>query len=352
MSGPRYRASINGFWCHNETWDDALNRDGWHDEVFFSVNTKVLDTNGAVLDNLNSESEVMGDAWQRPGRVQAGSASAWGGIVSSDKFPWPQPAIRQNGLNTTQRVPPYAIWEGELPPGQMVFVTPTIWEWDDGAGAWDGWLAWQKQTDEKYGQRAKEIFGKLWPVSMPVFDAVSLGIQTFASLAGLWSPFGQAGRRPVGLRRDPANPDGSLFNPYTIALNSDTAEYLVTSNPQALGNGIRELLYADDPYLRGVYSIFVQIEKLPGTTGSGPWPDGSLVRETSRPEVYVIFGKTPRSACPTPTPCSACTGAGAESRSCPTAPCPGSTACPTTARCCARNTTPTCGASRPARNGT
>jgi hypothetical protein len=318
MSGPRYRASINGFWCHNETWDDALNRDGWHDEVFFSVNTKVLDANGAVLDNLNSESEVMGDAWQRPGRVQAGSASAWGGIVSSDKFPWSHPAIRQNGLNSTQRVPPYAIWEGELPPGQMVFLTPTIWEWDEGAGAWDGWLAWQKQTDQQYGQRAKEIFGKIWPVSMPVFDAVSLGIQTL-SLAGLWSPFGQAGRRPIGLQRDPANPDGSLFNPYTIALNSETAEYLVTSNPQALGNGIRELLYADDPYLRGVYSIFLQIEKLSGGNGSGTWPDGSVVREVSRPEVYVIFG---------------------------------STAYPPTAPCCGRNTTGTCGASRPARNDT
>ena len=41
MAHPRYRASINGFWCHNETWDDAFNWDGKHDEVFLDVNTKV-----------------------------------------------------------------------------------------------------------------------------------------------------------------------------------------------------------------------------------------------------------------------------------------------------------------------
>jgi len=271
MTTAKYRVAINGFWCRNETWDDVFNWDGKHDEVFLSVNTKVLDPSGTVLDDLNSESELMGDTWRLPGRVQAGSASDRGGIVSGDKFPWDRPMIRQNGLNTTVRVPPYVIWEGELPAGRMVFLTPTIWEWDPGAGAWDGWLAWQKQTDEKYGQRAKEIFGKIWPVTAPVFDAVSLGIQTFATLAGLWSPLGQSMRRPIGLRRDPANPDGSLFNPVTIALNSETAEYLATSNPQGHGEGIRELSYSDDPYLRGVYSVFVQVEKLGG--GVPGWTD-------------------------------------------------------------------------------
>jgi hypothetical protein len=296
MPASRYRASINGFWCHNETWDDVFNWDGKHDEVFLSVNTKVLDPSGTVLDDLNSESELMGDTWGLPGRVQAGSASDRGGIVSGDKFPWNQPMIRQNGLNTTVRVPPYVIWEGELTAGRMVFLTPTIWEWDPGAGAWDGWLAWQKQTDEKYGQRAKDIFGKIWPVSKPVFDAVSLGIQTFATLAGLWSPLGQSMRRPIGLVRDPANPDGSLFNPVTIALNSETAEYLATSNPQGHGEGIRELSYIDDPYLRGVYSIFVQIEAVDG--GTQTLPLQSNWRWCSKCQGLFFGDGQPTSSCP------------------------------------------------------
>jgi hypothetical protein len=87
MTTSKYRVAINGFWCHNETWDDVFNWDGKHDEVFLSVNTKVLDPNGTVLDNLNSESETMGDTWRLPNRVQAGSASDRGGIISGDKFP-------------------------------------------------------------------------------------------------------------------------------------------------------------------------------------------------------------------------------------------------------------------------
>jgi hypothetical protein len=67
MATPRYRVSINGFWCHNETWDDVFNWDGKHDEVFLSVKAKVADASGAVLDNLNSESELMGDTWRLPG---------------------------------------------------------------------------------------------------------------------------------------------------------------------------------------------------------------------------------------------------------------------------------------------
>jgi hypothetical protein len=144
----------------------------------------------------------------------------------------------------------------------MVLLTPTIWEWDPGAGFWDGWLQWQVSVDAQYGQRAKEIFGKVWPVSMPVFDAVSLGIQTVGSLAGLWSPLGRSMRRPIGTRRNPDDPNGFLFNPKTIALNADTAEYLTGTNVQGLGNGIVEIPYEDDPQLRGVYSLWVQIEKI------------------------------------------------------------------------------------------
>jgi hypothetical protein len=262
---PQYRATINGFWCHNETWDDVFNWDGKHDEVFLAVNTKIVSPDGTIQQSLDSESELMGDTWNLPNRVQAGSASDRGGIVSGDKFPAiAKPWERSSALNAG-RYPPYTIWQGELRPGQdMVMLTPTIWEWDPGAGFWDGWLAWQVQTDKDYGQRAKEIFGNIWPVAKPVFDAVSLGIQTVGTLAGLWSPLGQSMRRPIGTRRDPNDPHSFVFNPKTIALNTETADYLVANDLQGLGNGIIELPYQDDPYLRGVYSIFVQVERLGG----------------------------------------------------------------------------------------
>jgi hypothetical protein len=272
MSTPIYRATINGFWCHNETWDDVFEWDGKRDEVFLDVNTKVVDASGTVLQNVDSESELMGDTWRLPNRIQAGSASDRGGIMTGDKFPPVEKPWERFGPLNKLRVPPYVIWEGELPAGElMVLLTPTIWEWDPGAGFWDGWLEWQIQADEQYGKRAKEIFGKIWPVSAPVFDAVSLGIQTVGSMAGIWSPLGQSMRRPIGTRRNPNDPDGTLFNPRTIALNSETAEFMSSTNLQGLGTGIIELPYLDDPYLRGVYSIFVQIEKL--NDGAGGWSD-------------------------------------------------------------------------------
>jgi hypothetical protein len=272
MSGSTYRVSINGFWCHNKSWDDWFNWDGKDDEVFIDVNTKIVDGSGTVLHRFDSESELMGDTWNLPNRIQAGSASDRGGIISGDKFPAVADPWRRSGSLNTTRVPPYSIWEGELVPGQtMVLLTPTLWEWDPGAGFWDGWLDWQVQADAQYGQRAKEIFGKIWPVSSPIFDAVSLGIQTVGSMAGVWSPLGQSMRRPIGLRRDPNNPDGTLFNPVTIALNSETAEFLSTNNPQGYGAGIHEIRYVDDPYLRGVYSIFVQVEKM--SDGGDGWSD-------------------------------------------------------------------------------
>ena len=132
MANPHYRATINGFWCRNETWDDAFNWDGKHDEVFISVNTKTADQDGNVLLNFDSESELMGDTWSLAGRVQAGSASDRGGIVSGDKFPSNEP-WKRGELNTGLRAPPYTIWEGELQPSKdMVLLTPTIW----GLGSW------------------------------------------------------------------------------------------------------------------------------------------------------------------------------------------------------------------------
>jgi hypothetical protein len=299
MAEGKYRLSINGFSCLAETWDDALNWDGQHDEIFFRTNTKVARKDGTVTFNSDNDSMVLGDVRGFVGRFQVGSAADWlgsrtGGIVSGDSYPSPTPHLRSVDLDEKERTdgrrfPPYTIWEGTLSDAdeQVVFITPTIWEWDPGAGALDGWLTWQKHVDTQFGGRAKEIFGGIWPVSKPVFDAVSLGIQTFATLAGLWSPFGRSMQRPIGLQRDPADPNGSTFNPTTIALTYESAEYLYNNNLTGLGNGRISIRYADDPYLRGDYSVYLELDKI----GVSPrFPDGTVIREVTRPEVYVIQG--------------------------------------------------------------
>jgi hypothetical protein len=283
----KYRATINGFTCVAETWDDATNVDGQHDEIYFLTNTKVIKSDGTVRVNSDSPSMTMGDVQGFPDRLQVGTASGFlghrsGGIVTGNSFPQPYPHKREAGVleekeRTDPRLyPPYKIWEGTLSDTDtdVVFLTPTIWEWDTGAGALEGWAQWQIMVNARFGGRAKEIFGGIWPVSKPIFDAVSLGIETFATLLGLWSPLGKSMRRPIGLKRDPKNPDGSLFNPTIIALTYDTAEFLCSSNLNGLGLGVQAISFEDDPVLRAFYTIYVQIEKIGNESPSPavtPW---------------------------------------------------------------------------------
>ncbi|MFJ5556852.1 hypothetical protein ACIQCD_05310 [Streptomyces sp. NPDC093250] len=185
----------------------------------------MVSKDGSIVATSDDSSMTMGDVRGWACRLQVGSASDWlgsrtGGIVSGNSFPTRTPHIRHGDLRVKEetdprRYPPYKIWQGELRDGDdtLVFLTPTLWEWDQGQGAIDGWITWQKNVDTQFGARAKDIFGGIWPVARPVFDATSLGIQTFATLAGLWSPFGRSMQRPIGLQRDPNQPDGALFNP-------------------------------------------------------------------------------------------------------------------------------------------
>ena len=271
MAG-KYRMTINGFTCHHETWDDLWQAYGKRDEVRFVVNTKIIGRDGTVKRQLSSESDVMGDTNNQPGRVQAGSASDRGGIRTGDRFPDKDKPWERNGALDGHRHPAYVIWQGDLAEdGDIVIVTPTLQEVDE-ASVLEGWGAWQVATDKAYGQRAKEIVSGVWPITGAVFDAVSLGIQTFGSLFGQWGPLGHEATRPIGLQRDPADPNGVLFNPTIIALSSETAEHLVNANDQGLGAGITEIVFRDDPQLQGDYSVYVQFEQI-GADPSSVWVD-------------------------------------------------------------------------------
>ena len=77
------------------------------------MNVKVVDPSGNVILDFDSESEPIGDTWDLPNRIQAGSASDRGGIISGDKFPPDQP-WRRPGPRNDRRFPPYTIWEESL----------------------------------------------------------------------------------------------------------------------------------------------------------------------------------------------------------------------------------------------
>ena len=286
MTANRYRVTWNGLQCVTETWDNVTNADGQHDEVFFRCEKKKAKSNGTIVYGGSTSSPfvsaTMGDnsspATLGP-RVQAGSArQPWyqggvvvGGFISGDMFPNP-PWVAPQTTQLTNNYPPCSIWEDDIDEDEVVSLIPTIWEWDGGASFLNGWLNWQVATDAQFGSRAKQVFSGPAGAYAWIFDAVSLGIQTVGSLAGMFSPLGQAGDRPIGIQKDPNNAANGVFVPKVIELTKDSAEALLAANLTGKGNGVFTVPYTDDPYLRGDYLLYFQIQRI------GPNNPNTLVR--------------------------------------------------------------------------
>ncbi|BAM01376.1 MULTISPECIES: hypothetical protein [Caldilinea] len=290
----RYRVSLNGFRCNNSTWDDALNRDGFGDEVFFQIEYRYVDGNGSPMgEPVRRVTRTIGAPGD--GRYAFGSArDIWGnlqlGIASGDEFPGPSPFERRNPFPNPEDVPPLLIWEGDLVSDwegdhtdywigrrvtheNIVFITSTIWERDPGEDAMTGWLRWLVAADEKFGDKAREIVSGVWPLTAPVFDAVSLGIQTGATLPEI---LGQAGTRPIGTMRD-ATVGELLFTPQVLDLTQARAEEMLARN-EGYGVGVRPFHYRDADIFRGDYVFWLQVERvgilreLPPLVGTAPSP--------------------------------------------------------------------------------
>lgn len=275
MATSRYRVTFNGFHVNSETWDDVTNSDGQHDDVYFESVHKKTRGDGTVLYGGTSSkfvSQVMGDV-SSPStlgfRIKAGSARRpwWqgggqeGGLVNGDNFPEPDPRLAPAPHELGRRYPPCMIWEDDLSDDEVVHIIPTIWEWDT-ANAFAGWLDWQVATDAAFGQRAKEVVGGAGNPYGWIFDAVSLGIQTAGTLQGMFAPLGKAGSRPIGMVRDPQNPQNAIFNPKVIELTRARAEALLNANPFGAGPGVLPIDYQDDPYLRGYYILYLQVHRV------------------------------------------------------------------------------------------
>lgn len=266
MATQRYQVAINGFRVQAQTWDDALNWDGKGDEVKISASVKEANKSGAITYSNQPETRVLGDTNNQPGRIKAGTLSAQGGLQTGDGYPdQTTPWLRTIPLTpqTTRDIPPFIVWSGDLTKDEnAVFITPSIWEWDPGGNFWQGWLDWHRDTDAKFGQKAKDIYGGRFPLIGWIFDAISLGIQTAATLTTN-GPIGSSGTRPIGMQPDANDPTGKTFtfNPKVLALTYDTAEKIIaTGSPQ--GAGVLTFAYPEHPYFRGDYLLYLQVERI------------------------------------------------------------------------------------------
>jgi hypothetical protein len=296
---PQYRVAINGFRVQAETWDDAAESDGKRDEVFLSTSVVLKDKLGKTIYENTNRSPVIGDVNNQPGRIQGGTATDFwgsptrGGFRSGDVFPDASPWIRKIALSAARDYPPNAVWQGSLKAGEnVVFITPTIWEWDPGQNFWQGWLSWHQQIDVKFGPTAKEIVAGKFPPFGPIFDAVSLGIQTAATLTA-YGPIGNSGERPIGFMQTAAGGNDYEFVSKTLVLTEDVADAIANSQPAGLGSGILSIPYTEHPYFRGDYTLYLQVERMgedPPVHLPNPIPDMSMWREASDDKTYVVVG--------------------------------------------------------------
>ncbi len=251
------RVTLNGFRVKAETWDDAAEWDGKGDEVFIS--TAVTKTSaGTTVYRAESQTPVIGDTFKQPGRVQAGSRSSRGGLRTGDSFPTDTPWIRDlSALSASRDYPPFVVWEGKVGPEDVVFINPAIFEWDPGQSFVEGVFHWHKETDDKFGQKAKEIFSGRWPAVGWIFDAVSLGIQTADTLFTANGLMGQSQSRPIG-----GTIEGNQLQyvPRVVMLSYTNLPQLAEESPSGRGRGVLMIPFQDPPKLRGHYELWLQVD--------------------------------------------------------------------------------------------
>jgi hypothetical protein len=286
--GARYRVVLEGFTVTTQTWDHALNADGWGDEVFASVKTAYLDKDGKQLvpDN-SSPTRVMGDVGSHPERVQAGTANPWtptGGLKSGDSFPNPPYGGADPGPSTGLTLP-LEIWQGDLVEDQQaVFITPTMWEWDGTPDAFGDWIRWAQAAVPKIGKEVAKYTGGGGRADT-IVGSISLGLDLALSLQedGI---LGQAKDRPIGMHATGDKAYG--FEPQVVVLNYDRAESLV--NTAYLGvNGLVGVDYTDDAKLGGGhYTLFLRVEKVRDLGADETPPKVSLLPATVAGRVATV----------------------------------------------------------------
>ncbi len=272
MAQGTFRVTINGFRVTQpvtENWLSA-NDDGKGNEVMVSTSVKAAKADGTIVYTTQSTSPIMGDTWRLPGRIQAGTISDRGGLQAGDEFP-DHPWLRTIPLTASRDYPPMKVFEAELVDGEdVVFITPFLLEASTGPGLPQRLIDWHARTDAAFGAKAKEIWTKPFPWIGFIFDAVSLGIQTAATL---WDDLDQT--RPIGMQPDPTDPSGKryAYTPSILPLTYARAKAIASSNPTGRGNGLLQIPYTEPSPLSGYYTLYLQVEEVTATTLTDQWRD-------------------------------------------------------------------------------
>jgi len=268
----RYRVTIVGFAAAKGTNDDPRDYDGVKDEVYPAAAAVLWDRkSGAVRSHGFIRSREYGDvgnAGQRGTRIQAGSATAAGGIRANDVVP-KEYDPRGNTLPapSTEQLP-LLVWEGELTDSiDGLLVVPSLWESDLRGRAFENYsntwgnptAAWLTSPLIQSQLRTRAIGPVTVPRSATVVVANSLTTIFTGSVAGGFafvSALATANLdRPIGL-----SPAGNATS-YQDRLIVITREKLHGLEPGAGLTVTIPLAEPADGVLDGSYTLFLRVER-------------------------------------------------------------------------------------------
>lgn len=249
----RYRVTLNGFRVNRESWDTFLETDGKGDEIAVSAEVLTLGADGKPTGEPRwLKTVVYGDRNDFPAREQAGSRSALGGLRTGDNVPAvPDPWVRRGGTTSADRLP-LLLWEGELQLNQnAVVIAPTVWELDSD----DILTAAPANTvlDVTRVVRALTPIASTIPTTSVLVSVVANASQLAAGAATFQK---EAMNRPIGVAQ------GGAYAPKAVVLNVRTAEGSLAKGAR-MTPGVIEVRYTDPEDLKGDYTLYLQVERLP-----------------------------------------------------------------------------------------
>lgn len=271
----RYRITLNGFICNRPTNDDVTQSDGVDDEVFVVTEARLINMRGengsySIFSNerqpppVRAQTMVVGDANNHPNRLRGGSGhnvfGGNGGFNAGDRYPTTTPWARA-GAPQTDRFP-LVVWQGELTQkANVLMVMPTVWEWDDTPGLFDSIFDNSPLRFTDNLAATLSMFANGDYRSRPVAaNEIGLLGAPGTEITVRRSLMGDKKDRPIGM-----NSSGGdySFTPQFIAFTYDSAEEALRSDPVGRGPGVFEINYKDHPDLRGDYTLYLQIERMP-----------------------------------------------------------------------------------------
>ena len=270
----RFRVRLNGFTVNRQTWDNALNTDGWGDEVYVAYNIDTIDVSGSwdrtLIRTINwgSRSSTFGDnGGGRATVVRAGSGTT-GGLTTGDNFPATEP------WRGTSRETGPAIFQGDLIQGRTgAVIIPAIFEADGNRDLIDIYNRTIRRLQSHLESSLAGLIRGPALRTIPQFitSGTTLSLGDLASSLSHGATFiGEAVDRPVGMARVEAFglPGGGplrdqfTFVPKALVLTYESADIISRSDAFGHGRGVIEIRYRDDDRLQGDYTLYFQVDRI------------------------------------------------------------------------------------------